>query len=52
LKSEPADTCTDKFLLMSIGGQAEGLVYADPVVRIPIGVSGNLVNKVTIKNTM
>ena len=25
-----ADKCEDKFLLMSIGGQAEGLECADP----------------------
>ena len=30
------------FLLMSMGGQAKGLACADPVVRTPIGMSGNL----------
>ena len=36
-----ADMCADKFLLTSMGGQAEGLACADPGVRTPIGVSGN-----------
>ena len=36
-----ADTCTNKFPHMSIGGRAEGLESAYPVARTPIGVSGN-----------
>ena len=35
-----ADTCTDKFPLVSMGGRAEGQVCADPGVRTPIGASG------------
>ena len=27
--------------IVSMGGQAEGLAYADPGERIPIGASGN-----------
>ena len=34
-----AETCADKFPLMSMGSQAEGLACADPGVRNPIGVS-------------
>ena len=34
------DICAEKFLLMSIGGQAEGLECADPGARTPIGMSG------------
>ena len=36
-----ADTYGEKFPLILIGGQAEGLACADLVARIPIGVSGN-----------
>ena len=35
-------TCARKFPLMSMGSQAEGLPCADPGVRTPIGLSGNL----------
>ena len=38
-----ADTCAGKFPLTSMGGQAEGLAYADPGAMTPIGVSGNFV---------
>ena len=31
----------EKFLLVSMGGRAEGLACADPVGRTPIGASGN-----------
>ena len=37
-----ADTCDEKFPVMTMGSQAEGLVCEDPVARTPIGVSGNL----------
>ena len=37
-----ADTCGDKFPLMSIGGGAEGLECDDPGARTPIIVRGNL----------
>ena len=33
------DRCAEKFLLMSIGGQAEGLACTSPGTRTPIGVS-------------
>ena len=41
-EGEFADTCANTFLLMLMGGQAEGLVCADPVARTSIGVSGNV----------
>ena len=37
-------TCGEKFPLMSMGGQAEGLARGDPVARTPIGLSGFLKN--------
>ena len=36
------DMCAKKCPLMSMGDRAEGLASADPVVRIPIGVSLSL----------
>jgi hypothetical protein len=30
VEGDSADTCTRKFPLMSMGGQAEGLAFADP----------------------
>ena len=47
-KGDSADTCTGKFPLVSMGGQAEGLVWADPGARTPIGASGNLVFGITV----
>ena len=41
-ESDSADTCAGNFLLMLMGGQAEGLACADPGARTPISVSGNL----------
>ena len=38
---DSADMCAGKFSLASMGGRAEGLAYADPGARTPIGVSGN-----------
>ena len=43
-----ADMCGEKFPLMSMGGQAEGLACADPGARTPIGVSGNLKNNASL----
>ena len=40
-EGDSADMCAGKFLLMSMGGRAEGLVCADPGARTPIGASGN-----------
>ena len=42
-EGDSADTCGGKFLLVSMGGRAEGLACVDPGVRTPIGVSGNFV---------
>ena len=36
-----ADMCAKQFLLVSMGGQAEGLACADLGARTPIGVSVN-----------
>ena len=46
-KGDTADTCVGKFPLMLMGGQAEGLVCADPGARTPIGVSGNYISYLT-----
>ena len=40
-EGDSADTCAEKFPLMSMGGRAEGLACIDPGARTPIGVSGN-----------
>ena len=40
-RGDSAETCAEKFLLVSIGGRAEGLACADPGARTPIGASGN-----------
>ena len=40
LSGDSADTCTEKFLLMSMGGRADGLACFDPGVRTLIGLSG------------
>ena len=40
-EGDSADTCTGKFQLVSMGGRAEGLAFADPGARTPIGASGN-----------
>ena len=42
LEGDSADTCTGKFPLMLMGGQAEGLMCADPGASTPIGVNGNI----------
>ena len=39
-EGESADMCAKKFLLVSMGGRAEGLACADPEARTPIGGSG------------
>ena len=38
---DSADTCAEKFPLVSMGGRVEGLMCADPGTRTPIGASGN-----------
>ena len=40
-EAEFADTCAEKFPLVSMGGRVEGLACADPEARTPIGASGN-----------
>ena len=41
-EGDSADMCAGKFALVSMGGRAEGLAYADPGVMTPIGASENL----------
>jgi hypothetical protein len=36
-----ADTCSEKFRLVLMGGRVEGLACADPGARTSIGASGN-----------
>ena len=40
-EGDSADMCTGKFLLVLIGGRAEGLACADLGAKTPIGASGN-----------
>ena len=40
-EGDSADMCAEKFPLVSMGGQADGIRCADPGVRTPIGASGN-----------
>ena len=40
-EGDSADMCAGKFLLVLMGGRAEGLACADPGARPPIGASGN-----------
>jgi hypothetical protein len=40
-EGDSADMCAGKFLLVSMGGRAEGLKCADPGARTPIGASGD-----------
>jgi hypothetical protein len=40
-KGDSADMCAGKFLLVSMGGRAEGLACADPGARTFIGARGN-----------
>ena len=42
-EGDSADTCAEKFLLVLMGGRAEGLACADPGARTPIGASGNMI---------
>ena len=44
-EGDSANMCAGKFLLVSIGGRAEGLACADPGAMTPIGVRGNYLNK-------
>ena len=40
VEGDSADMCAGKFLLVSMGGRAEGIMCADPGARTPIGASG------------
>ena len=40
-EGDSAHMCAGKFPLVSMGGRAEGLAYADPGARTPIKASGN-----------
>jgi hypothetical protein len=40
-EGDSADMCAGKFPLVLMWGQAEGLAFADPGARTPIGDSGN-----------
>jgi hypothetical protein len=42
-KGDSADMCAGTFPLVLMGGRVEGLAYADPGARTPIGASGNFV---------
>jgi hypothetical protein len=42
-EGDSADMCGGKFLLVSMGGQAEGLACADPGARTPISAGGNFI---------
>ena len=46
-EGDSADMCAVTFPVMLMGGQAEGLVCADPGARTPNGVSGNFVDVFT-----
>ena len=41
-EGDSAEMCDGKLLLVSMGGRAEGLAWADPGARTPIGASENL----------
>ena len=45
---DSADMCAGKFLLVSMGGRAEGLAFADPEARTPIGASENVLLIITV----
>ena len=40
-EGDSADMCAGKFLLVLMGGRAEGLACADPGARTPIGAGRN-----------
>ena len=46
-EGDSADMCAGKFLLVSMGGRAEGLACADPGARTPIGASRNSSSNIT-----
>ena len=40
-EGDSADTCGEKFPLVSMGGRADGLACPDPGARTPVGACGN-----------
>ena len=42
-EGDSANTCAGQFLVVSMGGRAEGLECADPGARTPIGASRNFI---------
>ena len=48
-EGDSADTCGEKFPLVSMGSQAEGLACADLGARTPIGASGNFLGFFTFQ---
>ena len=40
-EGDSADMCAEKFMLMSMGGQVEGLACSDQGARTPIDMSEN-----------
>ena len=44
-EGDSADMCAGKFLLVSMGGRAEGLACTDPGARTPNGASGNFASR-------
>ena len=49
-EGDSADTCAGKFLLMLMGGRAEGLACADPGARTPIAFFSFLNQLKDLKN--
>jgi hypothetical protein len=47
-EGDSADMCAGKFLLVSMGGRAEGLACADPGARTPISASGILIRNLLL----
>ena len=47
-EADSSDMFAGKFLLVSLGGRAEGLACADPGAGTPIGASGNFLSVVHI----
>jgi hypothetical protein len=49
-EGDSADMCAEKFMLVSMGGRAEGLVCVDPGARTLIGASGFFLLFSSLKN--
>ena len=50
-EGDSVDMCAGKLPLVSMGGRAEGLAWADPGTRTPIGARGNFVILLTSLKT-